>query len=325
MLQIREKIPLFLRRGIRRGVRTIVREKGYGTAIGAIFGVLFLSQILLLLLFGMQGGLQMLQEQTDLRLEILATATDAQIQNLFQSVKQLPSVADAVYITREQAYERARVHDPDLVAFLGKFGIENPFPETLGVRLKRLDDYPAFIQFLKKPEFSTVVNPAFLSQTTDQEQQVYQLIDGIRAGRSVLLALVALPIVVILFTVMELVRKRALHKREELLVEELVGASRRTMFIPFCTEMTCLLGAALLLSLLFTLMLVLLLPLLLPVLKITGLFGPWSAVSVALLKGSLLWLLPLEFVIVVSLGAVGTVLALKPQMSAQLLPLLKLQ
>jgi uncharacterized membrane protein len=91
------------------------------------------------------------------------------------------------------------------------------------------------------------------------------------------------------------------------------------MLLPFCTEMTCLLGVALLLSALLALAMLLLLPVFLPALAIDGLFGSWSSTSVALLTGSLPWLLPLELFIIVGLATVGTLLALKPQMSMQCL------
>ncbi len=315
--------PLTLQRGVRRGVKNVVREPGWGTALGSLLGVLFLGQILLLLVFATEGGLKLLQEQTDLRLEILATATDAQIQDLYQNVRQLPYVGDAVYITREQAYEREQKRDPDLIAFLTKFGIENPFPETMGVRLKKLTDYPQFVKFLQQPVFTKVVNPTFLSQTTDQQQQVYAMIEAIRAGEIILYFVVAILVVAILFVVVELVRRRALNKREELFIEQLVGAGRATILIPFGTEMACLLGAALLLSVLFAAAVILLLPSFLPALGATGLFGSWSVITATLLTQSLGWLLPFELLAVLTLSAFGTVLALRSHVASHTLPLLK--
>ena len=304
-------------------MKNVVREPGWGTALGSLLGVLFLGQILLLLVFATEGGLKLLQEQTDLRLEILATATDAQIQDLYQNVRQLPYVADTVYITREQAYEREQKRDPDLIAFLTKFGIENPFPETMGVRLKKLTDYPQFVKFLQQPVFTKVVNPMFLSQTTDQQQQVYAMIEAIRSGETILYFVVAILVVAILFVVVELVRRRALNKREELFIEQLVGAGRATILIPFGTEMACLLGAALLLSILFAAAVIFLLPSFLPSLGATGLFGSWSMITATLLMKSLGWLLPFELLLVLTLSAFGTVLALRSHVASHTLPLLK--
>lgn len=294
-------------------------------SLGSLFGVLLLGQMLLLLVFGVNAGLQMLREKTDLRLEILETATDVQIQDLFQNIQQLPIIDDVVYITREQAYERQKQRDPELISFLTKFGIANPFPETIGVRLKQLDDYPAFVQFLKQPVFTKVINPNFLSQTTDQEQQVQRLAEAVAAARSVLLLLVGLLVVVILFVVVELVRRRASAKREELFVEQLVGADRATVFFPFCTEMLCLLALALILSLAFSVCLVFLLPWILPSLGSDGMFGVWSQATVSTLIHTFVWMLLLEFVTVIVLAVLGTFIALQSHVAMSLLPLLKAQ
>ncbi len=325
MLESMTIIPLFLRRGIGRGLQNIVREPGWGTALGSLLGVLFLGQMLLLLVFGVRGGLTMLQQQSDLRLEIIESATDAQIQDLFQNIRSLPYVSDAVYITREQAYERQKQRDPELITFLDKFGIDNPFPETMGVRLKRLADYPMFVQFLRQPVFTKVVNPSFLSKTTDQEQQVYRLVEAVKAAEYVLLLVVALVVVAILFVVIELVRRRALSKREELFVEQLVGAGRIAILLPFCTEMVCLLATALILSIILAGGVLWLLPVFLPALAPAGLFGAWAMQASTLLLRSLIWLLPLELIAILLLAAFGTVLALKSQISMHLLPLLKIQ
>ncbi len=316
------KLPLFLSRGIARGMKNILREHGWGTSFASLFGVLFLGQILLLLVFGVQGGLRLLEAQTDLRLQILETANDSQIQDLFQNIRQLPIVTDVVYITREQAYERQKARDPELVTFLEKFGIENPFPETIGVRLGRLTDYGAFVQFLRQPVFTKVVNPEFLSQTTDQQEQVYRLIEAVRSGQYILFFVVALLIVAILFVVTELVRRRVLCKREELFVEQLVGADRTTIMIPFCTEMICLLGVALFISFLLAAGVVWFLPVFLPVLGSSGLFSVWSVATVSELLSSLVWLLPLEITGIFFLAIIGTILALRSETSMQLLPLL---
>ncbi len=315
-------MPFVLRRGIARGIKNVVRESGWGTALGSLFGVLFLGQVLLLLVFGVQGGLQLLEQQTDLRLQILESASDSQIQDLFQNIRQLPFVSDVVYITREQAYERQKQRDPDLVTFLEKFGIDNPFPETIGVRLKTLTDYAAFVRFLRQPVFAKVVNPEFLSQTTDQEQQVYRLIEAVRSGEYILFFVVAVLVVAVLFVVVELVRRRVLSKREELFVEQLVGADRLTILVPFCIEMICLLGLALLFSLMLTGIVLLVLPVFLPALGATGLFGVWSTVTMHGIVSSLLWLLPLEILGVILLATLGTVFALRSETAMQLLPLL---
>lgn len=312
-------VPVFFWRVAKRGIVNIFREEGFGTAVGSLFGVILLTQIIGLLAIGVQAGLVLLKDRTDLRLQIRDTATDAQIQDLYQNVRQLPYVADVLYVTREQAYERQKQRDPALIEFLTKFGIDNPFPETMGVRLRHLEDYPEFLRFLKQPVFAPVVDPSFLTTTTDQQQQVNQLMNVVSSARIILMFVIALAAVVLLFVVVELIRRRALGKRQELFVEQLVGAGRMEILLPYIVEMSCMLFVALLTSLLAGLAIVILLPYFLPVLSPDGLFGLWSTTAGGVLLQWLPWIIVGEFFLMIALSAVGTIIALRNQMSLSLL------
>lgn len=306
-------------RAMKRGVLTLFREEGWGTALGSLLGVVVLVQIVLLLIIGVEGGLTLLRRQTDLRLQIRDGATDAQVQDLVQNIRQLPIIDDVVYITREQALERQKKRDPALVDFLTKFGIDNPFPDTLGVRLKRLSDYNDFATFLKQPVFSPVVDPAFLSETTDQQQQVERMADVVSAVRTTLFFIAAIVAAALLFVIIELVRRRALMKREELFVEQLVGASRLATLLPFGIGMTVLLGLATFLSLALVGGTVALLPVLVPALAAGGIFGPWMSLAIAILLAWSPWIILSELLSVVVLSALGTLLAFRPTSTISLL------
>jgi len=311
---------VFFRRAAKRGIVSMFREEGFATAVGSLFGVVLLAQIIVLLAVGVQGGIVLLRERTDLRLQIRDTAQDAQIQDLYQNIRQLPYVEDAMYVTREQAYERQKQRDPTLVDFLQKFGIENPFPDTMGVRLRTLEDYPAFLQFLKQPVFAAVVDPSFLSTTTDQQKQVEQLTNVIGSTRIVLVFVVGLAVVVLLFVVIELLRRRVLAKRQELFVEQLVGAARMEILMPFMVEMACMLLIALVASIALTTVLVLLLPYFLPVLAGDGMFSQWSGATLRVLLQWAPWTVCIELILIAVLSAIGTLIALRGQMSLSLLP-----
>jgi cell division transport system permease protein len=311
-----------VRRGVRRGVTNIIREPGWGMSLGALVGVLVLAQMLILVVFAVHAGLELLRQSTDLRLEILSTASNQQIQELISSVRSLPYVDDVLYITKEQALERQRKRDPELVQFLATFAIDNPFPETLGVRLKSLAQYPAFVQFLRQPLFAKVVDPSFLSKTTDQEQQVQRLTEAVATSENALLFLVGFLVLVMLFIVIELVRRRAIAKREELFVEQLVGAGRIMILLPFWTEMIILLLVALLISIALAVGIVFVFPSVLPSFGPQGMFATWFQLITWMLLTSLPWLAAVEVGLVVVVAILGTFVALRSRVSLSTLPLL---
>lgn len=320
MLQEFQMVSVTLKRAFKRGALSIFREEGWATAAGSLFGLLLLAQVLLLLGIGVQGGLNLLRQDTDIRLQIRATATDGQVQDLLQNIHALPIVEDVVYITREQAYERQRKQDPSLIEFITKFGIDNPFPDTLGVRLRRLDDFPAFLNFLKQPIFTTVVDASFLTSTTDQAQQIDRLIQIVKSARTVLSFIIGFSVFVLLFVLVELIRRRALMKRQELFVEQLVGAGRFDILLPFMVEMSVLLSIGLACSLCLNAVLLWILPTVLPALAQDGMFAPWVEASSQVFWQWLPWILLFEILSVVVLSVLATLIAFKAQLQSELLP-----
>jgi cell division transport system permease protein len=320
MLQEFQMMSVTFKRAFKRGALSIFREEGWATAAGSLFGLLLLAQVLLLLGVGVQGGLDVLRQDTDIRLQIRPTATDGQIQDLLQNIRALPLVEDVVYITREQAYERQRTQDPSLIEFITKFGIENPFPDTLGVRLRQLDDFPAFLEFLKQPVFTAVVDASFLTSTTDQQQQIERLIQIVKSARTVLSFIIGFSVFILLFVLVELIRRRALMKRQELFVEQLVGAGRFDILLPFMVEMSVLLSIGLVCSLGLNFVLLWFLPTLLPALAQNGMFAPWAQASSIVFWHWLPWIVFFEVLGIMVLSVLATLIAFKAQLQSELLP-----
>ena len=276
-LRISPTTILLLKRGVRRGYTTLKRERGWATSLWALLGVVVLMQVFLVMWLGVQGVDSLLRTQTDLRLQVKEAATDHDVQQLLISIKALPGISTVEYITREQAYERERAANPDLIRFLEQFKIQNPFPDTVSVTLKNLSYYNQFLTFLKQPDWRTVVDPAFLSQATDQEQGLRQMLRLTDAGQSVATLFLFLTGGILLFVVVELVRRRAFLRREEVFVERMSGAQEASVVLPFATEATILLVTALLLSLACVLLFLLAFPLLIPALGDSGTFGELKA------------------------------------------------
>lgn len=312
-------MPLLLKRGCIRGLKNVVREDGWAGSVGSLFGVLLLGQVLLLLVFSAHVGVQFLREQTDLRLEILDSASDDHIQDLVQNVRSLPYVEEVLYVTREQAFERQRERDPQLIAFLEKFGIANPFPETLGVRLKSIADYPRFLQFLQQPVFAQTIDPQFLSQTTDQERQLYQLVGIVSSARTFLIAVVILFVLVLLFVIAELIRRRAMLRRDEVFVEQLVGAPAIFTALPFAVEIALLLLVSLVLSLLFAAAAIAVAPAVLPSLAAGGAFAVWGQAIVATLLQWLPLTLLAQFLLIPALAVAATAFVLWSRLQGSML------
>src|SRR3989338_4158955 len=118
MLHLEPGWQLLLQRGIRRGCRTLRREHDWIGSLGALTGIFILLQLLGLGLASAAAGEQLLKERTELQLELRAGTNDRDISDLMTGLQELPYVAHASFMTREQAYDRARRADPELIGFL---------------------------------------------------------------------------------------------------------------------------------------------------------------------------------------------------------------
>jgi len=305
-------MPSSIGRAFRRGITQIIREAGWMHGFLALLGLLTLCQITVLFGTGMEAGLVLLRERTDLRLTIQPGATDASIQGLIQELKMQPYIDDVLFITKEQALDRQRRRDPELIEFLQTFGLENPFPDTLGIRLATIDAYPELKEFLRSPVYASVVDPSFLSAATDQETTLARVAEAIGGSRLLLLFVGGVMALVLLSTIIELVTRRASSRSQDLFVERLMGGSRVHLGLPFLMEIGVLLLIAMIVSIAFIALLVLTLPLFVPVLREGGLFAPWGDAMRMTFFSALPATIILELLLLALLAFIGTVLALRP-------------
>lgn len=310
-MQLFAWVPPSIGRATRRGIMQIIREPGWLHGFLALLGLLTLLQLTLLFSTGVQAGLQLLREKTDLRLTIQPGASDSAIQGLVQELRNQSYIDDVLLVTKEQALERQRRRDPELIEFLGTFGLDNPFPDTLGIRLNDLDAYPRLKDFLRQPVYTSVIDPAFLSEATDQEQTLGRIAEAIGGSRILLFFIAGVMALVLLSTIVELVSRRAGSRSQDLFVERLMGGSRLYLGLPFLFEIAALLFIALVLSIIFVVIVTLLLPLAIPVLRTDGLFAPWGQTLRTLFFSGLPLMILLEIIGLMILATIGTVLALR--------------
>lgn len=319
MQELDPALPILVKRGVVRGFQTVLRDRGWATAFGALFGVFLLVQLLLFILVGMEGIQSLLRTRTDLRLEIHEQAMDQDIRSFLAELESEPYVDDVVYVTREQAYENARNRDPELVSFLEEFGLSNPFPETIGVTLKNLEDYDSFRIFIEQSQWHTVVDPTFLTEVTDQEKHVYDLLKVAQAGRGLTATILLVTMLTLIFITTEMVRRRALARSDEVLVERLVGANMLSIILPFAAEAALLFWISIIASGFVLFAFLLLLPTLVPALGPLGALQALHTEVVPLLWKYLPLIVFLEIIFAPVLAGIGTWFGMRPQLKSHTL------
>ncbi len=321
MIKLDPELSVVLQRGVRTGLQSMRRERGWLLSFGTLFGMAILVQILLLTVLGMQAMHTLLRSRTDIRLEVQAEASDQDTREFYSAIQQLPYVADVLYITKEQAYEQTKNTDPEIITFVEEFGLDNPFRDSIGITLRSLDDYETFTTFIEKNTWSRVIDPTFLSQVTDQEERVYELIKITKATSALTFVILFITGIVLLLTTMELVRRRVLARSDEVLIERLVGASTLSILLPFSVEAAILLGGSMFISALLVACALPVLATAIPYLYSGGVLTAFHQAMVPLLAGVFPLYIILELVVTPFIALGGTWLGIRPVINSSTLTL----
>lgn len=305
MLHIEPGWRALLHRGIRRGFRTLKREHDWFGSMGALTGIFILLQLLGLGLASAVAGEQLLRERTELQLELKAGVSDRDISDLMTGLQELPYVAHTTFITREQAYDRARRADPELIGFLEEYGLSNPFNDALTVTLTSLEHYRSLLQALEDTHWQRVIDPSFLSDATAEQEYVEALMTLTQGLRALVLFVLGIGVVTLLFVVINLTRTRALARSEEVLVERIAGAQTATILLPFAAEASFLLAIATIVSFVVTVTVAVSASTIIPALNLGGALGElWGAVR-ALLHAAIPYAFLLELLLIPVIAVTG--------------------
>ncbi len=305
---------IVFRRSFRRAVFSLWREGGWRTSFGSLLGICTLFQFLLLGLLAAAAMRSLLLSHSDLKLEMRPEASRGEVQQFLSTLLELPYVERAVYITREQALARIKTEDPSLAAFFEKFGVNNPFPDTIGITLTSLADYPTFSAFLSDSRWQALVDPSLLSSITHQEERVHELLRVANGGQNLASILLLLACAILLSTVIEFTRRSALGRSAEVLVERLMGADSSVLVLPFIWEATLLLWGSIVLSSLVLGLFLLMLPTLVPALSGDGALAPLFTAALPIFTFALPLSLVLELLCAPLLAICGVWLGIRPSL-----------
>ena len=215
----------------RGAARNWVRNMGStAPALGSMTLLLFLSGVIGLSGFALYNLEQVEAGQASvLHVYVRDNAASADVDALWDRLAQDPRVASVAFTTRAEALKRAQ-RIPGLPQ-LADASESNPFPASLDVQVKKIDDVAA-IDVLVRNDIAVDT-----SYPTSYDQGAYQRIQAVLFGVAVagLAFLVLLGFVAVTVTVNSI--RAAIHsRRDEVAIMQLVGAPRWMVRGPFVVE-----------------------------------------------------------------------------------------
>lgn len=208
--------------------------------------MLVLLSSLLIVVSGMEAGLNYIESKVEIRAELADGVTQDRIDSLTRSLQVLPEVSGVTFISKDQALEefkqqRIQAGETDLTKYVGF----NPFPAQLSIKL------------VDPKQFSSVVStlnsaPGMVQRVIQQQSNVDRLISVTGVLRLVGLSVLGLVGLTVLLIVVNSIRMAVMSRSDEIEIMRLVGASDAFIRWPFIFEgvLVGLIGAGVTLGLL---------------------------------------------------------------------------
>jgi cell division transport system permease protein len=208
--------------------------------------MLLLLSGLVIILSGLQAGLQFINEKVEVQALINDGVSQARIDALKTRLEGLPEVASVTYMDKTAALADFRAqlkaqNAPDLTVYTGT----NPIPAKLSVKLRNPSIYGDVVDVLKEPR-----------GVVDKVIETQKVVDALRTLTGVMqtvgLVVLAMVGLTVLFIVVNTIRMAVMARADEIEIMRLVGASDAFIRWPFIFEglMVGLLGALVTLALL---------------------------------------------------------------------------
>ncbi|CAN5754524.1 permease-like cell division protein FtsX [soil metagenome] len=207
--------------------------------------MLVLLASLVIVLSGMQAGLDFVESKVEVRAELQEGVPQERVDALRDHVAALPEVEGVTYVSKEEALAqfRARLADgqEDLTEVVGS----NPLPAQLVVKLRDPREFGAVRSTLQEPSGVVI-------RVVEQQSNVDRLVSITGLLHTVGIIIIALVGLTVLLVVVNSIRMALMSRSDEIEIMRLVGASDAFVRWPFIFEglLVGLLGALVTLGLL---------------------------------------------------------------------------
>jgi len=236
----------FLAFSIRRAVEGLWRNRVMTLAATVtMILMLVLLASLVIVLSGMQAGLDFVESKVEVRAELQEGVPQERVDALRDHVAALPEVEGVTYVSKEEALAqfRARLADgqEDLTEVVGS----NPLPAQLVVKLRDPREFGAVRSTLLEPSGVVI-------RVVEQQSNVDRLVSITGLLHTVGIIIIALVGLTVLLVVVNSIRMALMSRSDEIEIMRLVGASDAFVRWPFIFEglLVGLLGALVTLGLL---------------------------------------------------------------------------
>lgn len=209
------------------------------SVVTVIIIILALFSISFLLIFNLlaQHTMAVVENKTNIYIDLTSKATPEQAQTLISELKKLPAIKEAKFITPEETLEQFKNrHSADALMVESLDALrENPFQGSILINVNNIADFPVILNELSKQEYAEYLEIED-KEFTDSKLLIEKISEYSkkiqRAGLIISLIFILISVLVVFNTI----QVGIYTHREEIGIMRLVGASNSFIRSPFLIE-----------------------------------------------------------------------------------------
>ncbi|MBT3689989.1 FtsX-like permease family protein [bacterium] len=269
----------------------------------SLFSISFLLMVNILT----QHVLEVVEDRTEVFIDLTAEATDEQAEVLVSELNKLPAIKESIFVTPEQTlvdFTSRHSHDPLMIESLDALE-ENPFQGSIKLTVHDIGDFPAILSELSKEEYTPFLEIED-NEFTEAKLLIERISDYSVKVQKTFFFISLLFIIISVLVVFNTIQIGIYTHREEIGIMKLVGASNSFIRSPFLIEgfFYSFIG--------FILLLILLYPFLSFIQSyIDGFFGEYSLNLISALNSNFIKVFASEFFVAIIITMASSLLAVR--------------
>lgn len=169
---------------------------------------------------------------------LLDSTTEEQAKQLIKDLKRQPNVADAIYLSKEDAQAGFIDDNSESNANLGSATalVPNAIPATIHVVPKDLNEIPEITNYLNKPEIKKLQNERSPSYNGKRKEAIDNITHATNVLRKMGVVTVSVFAVICALIIFNTIQMAIFNRRDEITIMRLLGASTSYIRGPFVVE-----------------------------------------------------------------------------------------
>ena len=236
---------VFFKRATKSAYNNIVRNPVISlSSVLVLTLILVLFHVTIALKFFAGESLTALNKKVDLIIEVQEDIEYYQVESMIERVKILKGVEEVTFVDKKEALISFLERHPNIQNFLTKYKLKNPLPSTIEIVTTEAQQLKAVIQILKESQYQDLITQAKLDTDLNQKERIERLIALGDFVKGVSFWFMMVFVVVSILVIFNTVNVAIHHKKEEIQIMDLVGATKLFIQVPFVLEgiMYCLIA-----------------------------------------------------------------------------------